>query len=281
MGTFLKFKDAGLAAYNNAEYINFLNRFRELLPFAQGEEDRPGSLSLQKATAQAVPALGISAEQVEQLDDYIARMTELNNQSRISQETAQRTELDHQRDSVATYLLNRISTAAASPMEEERKAGVYLANVVKPYSGITRLAMNQETETVKGLLVDLRKETSSASVASLSLTPCMEELERLNNRFAELTSQRFTVKANNSTLENSKTVRPKANALYEDMTDLAFASSLLNPSEEATLFIRNVNTLIDEFQTALHFRKSQTKDKDKDKEEGGGSAPDDRPGELR
>ena len=278
MGTFLKFKDAGLTTYNNAEYINFLNRFRELLPSGQEEEDRPGILSLREAVA--VPALGISAEQVQQMDDYIGQLTELNNQSRISQETAQRTELDRQRDSIAAYLLNRISTAAASPMEEERKAGLYLANVVKPYSGITRLAMNQETETIKGFLVDLRKETSAASVAALGLTSCMDELERLNDSFAKLTSQRFIAKANN-TPENSKTVRAKANALYEDMTDLAFASSLLNPSEEATTFIRNVNTLIDEFQTALHFRKSQTKDKDKDKEEGGGSGPDDRPGELR
>lgn len=279
MGTFLKFKDAGLTTYNNAEYINFLNRFRELLPSGQEEEDRPGILSLREAVA--VPALGISAEQVQQMDDYIGQLTELNNQSRISQETAQRTELDRQRDSIAAYLLNRISTAAASPMEEERKAGLYLANVVKPYSGITRLAMNQETETIKGFLVDLRKETSAASVAALGLTSCMDELERLNDSFAKLTSQRFIAKANN-TPENSKTVRAKANALYEDMTDLAFASSLLNPSEEATLFIRNVNALIDEFQTALHFRKSQTKDKDKDKdkEEGSGSGPDDRPGEL-
>ena len=279
MGTFLKFKDAGLTTYNNAEYINFLNRFRELLPSGQEEEDRPGILSLREAVA--VPALGISAEQVQQMDDYIGQLTELNNQSRISQETAQRTELDRQRDSIAAYLLNRISTAVASPMEEERKAGLYLANVVKPYSGITRLAMNQETETIKGFLVDLRKETSAASVAALGLTSCMDELERLNDSFAKLTSQRFIAKANN-TPENSKTVRAKANALYEDMTDLAFASSLLNPSEEATLFIRNVNALIDEFQTALHFRKSQTKDKDKDKdkEEGSGSGPDDRPGEL-
>lgn len=275
----MKFKDAGLTTYNNAEYINFLNRFRELLPSGQEEEDRPGILSLREAVA--VPALGISAEQVQQMDDYIGQLTELNNQSRISQETAQRTELDRQRDSIAAYLLNRISTAAASPMEEERKAGLYLANVVKPYSGITRLAMNQETETIKGFLVDLRKETSAASVAALGLTSCMDELERLNDSFAKLTSQRFIAKANN-TPENSKTVRAKANALYEDMTDLAFASSLLNPSEEATLFIRNVNALIDEFQTALHFRKSQTKDKDKDKdkEEGSGSGPDDRPGEL-
>lgn len=280
MGTFLKFKEARLYSYNNAEYINYFRRFRSRIPLREddeggGEEDRPGELSNLPDLPLGAPDLGILAEQVAEMDKYLEQLTDLNNQSRISQETALRAEVDKQRDKVAVYILNRINGAAGLLLQSEREAGIFLANVVKPYTGISNLPLNQETETIKGLLVDLRKEENKKAADALALTPYMSELERLNNEFESLTEQRTNTRLENS-IEKSKIVRAKADSLYEDMTDLAYAWSLAHPSDVASNFIREVNALIDEAQASLHQRKPSGK-----KSEGGGSGNDDRPGELR
>lgn len=280
MGTFLKFKEARLYSYNNAEYINYFRRFRSRIPLREddkggGEEDRPGELSYLPDLPLGAPDLGISAEQVAEMDKYLEQLTDLNNQSRISQETALRAEVDKQRDKVAVYILNRINGAAGLLLQSEREAGIFLANVVKPYTGISNLPLNQETETIKGLLVDLRKEENKKASDALALTPYMSELERLNNEFESLTEQRTNTRLENS-IEKSKIIRAKADSLYEDMTDLAYAWSLAHPSDVASNFIREVNALIDEAQASLHQRKPSGK-----KPEGGGSGNDDRPGELR
>lgn len=271
MGTFLKFKEARLYSYNNAEYINFLRRYRSYLPL-EAEEQRPGELSLLSDEPLGAPSLGISAGQVAELDLYLSQLTDLNNQSRISQETASRTEIDNQRDQVVIYITDRITRAASLPLQAEREAGKFLSNVVKPYIGIARLPFNQETETIRGLLVDLRKVENTAAVEALGLTPYMVELERLNTLYESVTEQRTASQMANA-IDNSKIIRAKADSLYEDMTDLAYAWSLANPSDKASDFIRNVNALIDEAQASLNKRKASGKKEDS----GSGS---DRPGEL-
>ena len=51
------------------------------------------------------------------------------------------------------------------------------------------------------------------------------------------------------------------------MTSLAFAWSLANPSAEATTFIRSVNALIADAQTAYNQRKGQKKKPESDRPE--------------
>ena len=55
--------------------------------------------------------------------------------------------------------------------------------------------------------------------------------------------------------------------IYDDITSLAFAWSLANPSDEATAFIRNVNALISDAQTAYNQRMGQKKKKESDRPE--------------
>lgn len=254
MGTFLNFSDPFLGRYNVAEYLSFLRRFRALLPFP--EEDRPVINSLDEANG--VPALGISAGLLAQLDEVIAQLTELNNQSRASLESEQLIDLDKQRDNVSVYILDRINRSSTLPLKAERDAGKSLFLLAKPYKGIYQLPFNQETETIKGLLFDLRKEENAAAVQALGLTPYLDELERLNNEYEALAAQRAAARLANA-VDNSKIVRAKGNDIYEDMTALAFAWSLANPSDEATAFIRNVNALIADAQTAYNQRMGQKK----------------------
>lgn len=259
MGTFLKFSNPILAHYNTAEYLSFLRRFRALLPFPKkNEDDRPVIESLNLDESNGVPSLGISAELLAKLDQVIAQLTELNNQSRASLESAQLISLDKQRDNVGVYVLNRINRSSSLPLQAEREAGNTLKLIAKQYVGFYDLPLNQETETINGLLFDLRKADNAAAVQTLGLTPYLDELERLNNLYDSTSMQRSAARLANA-VENSKIVRARGNEIYDDMTSLAFAWSLANPSAEATDFIRNVNALIVEAQTAYNQRKGQKK----------------------
>lgn len=266
MGTFLKFSDPAFAHYNTAEYLSFLRRFRALLPFPQQGGDRPEIESLSLDESNGVPSLGISGELVTKLDDVIAQLTELNNQSRASLESEQLVDVDKQRDSIGVYILDRINRSSKLPLEAEREAGKPLALIAKPYVGFYELPVAQETETIKGLLLDLRKAENAAAVQTLGLTSYIAELERLNNLYESLVAQRAATRLANA-VDNSKTVRAKGNEVYDDMTSLAFAWSLANPSAEATAFIRSVNALIADAQTAYNQRKGQKKKPESDRPE--------------
>ena len=119
MGTYLKFADPLMTRFNNAEYLSFLRRFRALLPFPEQGGDRPEIESLSVNESNGVPALGVSAAQLTVLDAVIDQLTDLNNQSRISQETETLNDTDKQRDNVAVYALNRINNSATLPLQAE------------------------------------------------------------------------------------------------------------------------------------------------------------------
>ena len=144
---------------------------------------------------------------------------------------------------------------------------------MKAYVGIASLPVSQETAAIKGMLLDLRKPEFAEAVTTLGLTAYMNELERLNNLYEELVAKRSTARSAKSIGTDSRTVRQEMNSLYEDMNDLAFASNLLNGTDETAAFIRSVNTLIAETRTARNQRGNKKKGE-------GGGAGDGRPGEL-
>ena len=154
-----------------------------------------------------------------------------------------------------------------------KNAGKLLYNKLKAYVGIASLPVSQETAAIKGMLLDLRKPEFAEAVTTLGLTAYMNELERLNNLYEELVAKRSTARSAKSIGTDSRTVRQEMNSLYEDMNDLAFASNLLNGTDETAAFIRSVNTLIAETRTARNQRGNKKKGE-------GGGAGDERPGEL-
>lgn len=85
-------------------------------------------------------------------------MTDLVNQSHISDETAQLLDLDKQRDDLVVYLTTSVSQMRKSPIEAQRTAAQTVYNIIKPYIGIYKSANQQETAQIQGLLLDLDKE---------------------------------------------------------------------------------------------------------------------------
>lgn len=256
---FVHFTEPALSRLNNAEYASFISRFMGYLPLAEEttDENIPDELDLDDPELGA-PALAIPAEIVSQMKTLLSQLMDLTKQTRSSVETKKMNDLEKQRDAIATFITNRVYRSSTLPMEAEKEAGELLYNTVKPYLGIAELPLNQETITIKGLLMDLRKEEIAEAVVTLGLVNYMNELERVNNAYEELSVQRTSNNALQRASAKSRELRTEMNGLYTDMTDLAFASNVLNPSEESAAFIRDVNNLIAETQATRNLRDSGT-----------------------
>ena len=105
MGTYTLIKDTSIKNYNKAERLNLLKRFMALMPgTTQGgggdDGDGEGGSPLNAAT-EGVPALNISAQQVEQMNTLIDQMSELTMQATSAAETPEMQQLEADRDVAA------------------------------------------------------------------------------------------------------------------------------------------------------------------------------------
>ena len=194
MGTYTLIKDTSIKNYNKAERLNLLKRFMALMPgTTQGgggdDGDGEGGSPLSAAT-EGVPALNISAEQVEQMNTLIDQMSELTMQATSAAETPEMQQLEADRDVAANYIVRRIADYDRLPLATEREAARRLEPVVRPYAGIASLPVSQETEVIRGLAADLAKPDLADDVTTLGLAPYIAEMQRLNEAYAQLAAQR-------------------------------------------------------------------------------------------
>lgn len=265
MGRFTKIDPAGLGKLNNAEYRNFMIRYYALaFPSSVPEEEGSGSPS-ELSLSEGNPTLGITGEEQEAFKADLDLLTDLVSQSRISDETASMQDLDKRRGDLVVYLTATISQARKNPIESQSMPARSLYNVIKPYIGIARLANQQETALIDGLLTDLAKETNATNITALGLTAVVDALREANAEYARLTSQRTSAKAA-AIKDDSASVRARLDEQYDDMTTMAFVQSVANPSDEASLFISELNALIAE-TTALYNQRMGMARANKEKEE--------------
>lgn len=255
MGTINKIKPIGLTKMNNAEYANFMTRFRGLIPKG-GSGDEGGDDILSRAAGSN--PLGITAEQLSAFDSDNALLVDLVNQSRISDETAQMLDVDQQRDDLVVYTTSTATQMAKSPIAAQRAAAETVRNILKPYIGIYKSANQQETAQIDGMLADLAKPGISELVQTLGLTEVIAALREVNTLYTTLTAQRTNNKAA-SIKENSAVVRLRMDALYDDMTTMAFVQSVATPTAETAAFVNNLNALINETSALYNQRIAAAK----------------------
>lgn len=260
MGNYTKIKHIMLYDLNNAEYLSFLNSVLSLLPPpSDDEDDHPVIESLDEdVQAKGSPDIGVSANFVQAFEKDVMLLADVVNESRIAQETEEAAMHEKNRDNLAIYITTRISRAGTLPLEAERDAGKFLYKVIKPYIGIARLPVAQESVQIQGLLIDLRKAENTTYVTTLGLDAYLAELEKENNAYIALTSTRTQNRAANKK-ESGAVIRARLDAQYDDLVMLAQSFSIAVPSAAATAFINNLNQLITETTTAYHQRKKGSK----------------------
>ena len=172
MGNYTKVKNIMLYVLNNAEYLSFMNHVLDLANgnSGGGDSESPDEISLLTGS-DGIPELVLTKEFLDTYEADLLAMADVVDESRTSQETEQMALHDTNRDNLAIYIITRISRAGTLPLEAERDAGKYLYKVIKPYNGIARLPMAQETAKIKGLLLDLRKDENKPRSASTLTSP--------------------------------------------------------------------------------------------------------------
>lgn len=264
-----------LQRLNNAEYRTFMARYGNLLAGGGGDSESPDEISFDPNDP-----LGIPQEIRTAFAADFALLTDAVNQSSASEETAQMSALDKERDDLLIFITSTITQMTKSPLAAQRTAAEKLYLPVKPYIGAARLANLQETAAIEGLLVDLDKAGMPEALAAINLTEVVAALKEKNKQYATLTEQRANAKADDP-VESAKKIRLRMDEEYDEMTTYAFAQSVVKPTQETAAFINRLNALVDETNALYNQRIAQARAAAAKKQEGDKPATDsDSPSEI-
>lgn len=280
MGTIIKIKELGLQQLNNAEFTEFMNRFRKLIPVqASEEEERPGGLSV--LTESETGYLGVTSEMLAAFDADMQALTDSVSRQRTDDRTKQKSLYEVSRGSCVTLYFTSLQTAMKSPIAATAEAGNILWTRTKDYRGIQRLPQQQETAQIRGLLFDLAKEENQTHVTTLHLEGLLEQMRETNEEFARLSEESLTERAADTT-EQTLIVRDRLAVQYDDISTTIFAFSVAEKNADALTFVGNLNALVDETRTAYK-RRSKGETESEETPEGGneeGDNNEERPGGL-
>ena len=246
---YLKVESIYLYHLTNAELINFLRRFMALLPL---EDDGEGG--------KHAPKLAITSEMVAEGNGYLETAADLNRQSKLKAETKPKKEIDRLRDRMVVFIIDRISFLRSSPDAAVAAAAELLYIVVKPYKGIGSLSYNRETEEITGLLTDLNKPENVDAVRTLGIEKDIDDLKSYNDQFIALVAAADETSSTLALNEKMSDLRVQMVDWYDEMADRAFASNLLNESEESLYFVSGLNALIQSVEASYKQRIAQSKD---------------------
>lgn len=270
-----KVKDINITKLNNAEYRTFMARYGNLLAGGGGDSESPDEISFDPNDP-----LGIPQELRTAFATDFALLTDAVNQSSASEETAQMSTLDKERDDLLIFITSTITQMTKSPLVAQRTAAEKLYLPVKPYIGAARLANLQETAAIEGLLVDLDKAGMPEALAAINLTEVVAALKEKNKQYATLTEQRANAKADDP-VESAKKIRLRMDEEYDEMSTYAFAQSVVKPTQETAAFINRLNALVDETNALYNQRIAQARAAAAKKQEGDKPATDsDSPSEI-
>lgn len=238
-----------LLRLNNAEFVSFMERFMALLPL---EDDEEGG--------QHAPSLAVTSELVAEGKTYLASMNDLTLQSKLKAETKPKKEIDRLRDRMLAYIIERIDFSRDALDAAVAAAAEKLYLVAKPYQGAGRLAYNQETVVIKGFLLDMNKPENLDAVKALGIEKDLDTLQAYNDQFEALVQEADVKNSSLDLNEKMHDLRVQMGDWYQEMTSLAFASNVLNESEESLSFLTGLNALIRDVKALYKQRIAQSKD---------------------
>lgn len=248
-----RFRDYGfMKKCNKAEYANVANRF------------------IGRTTACGTETLGVPEEYFTM---YQAKNKILNNlvaQSRIVDETGKIGEIEIKINNLLKYMFSIVRNARTTPIESKKQAAISLYNATTVYLKTYRLPQQQKLATVGGLLTDLNSDKLSAHITTLGMETELEQLTLLHAQFSVLLENRTNSQLQNAE-EKSILVRQDMDQLFEMIIAAIWVHSFTNSSEDVLSYIKSINKILSEAETAYNQRMAQKNSKEEeestDKEE--------------
>ena len=200
---------------------------------------------------------------------------EINKQSMMSALTRELNEKDRVRDNLLTQLFGLMKVHRLSFVETERKPAERLYAALKPYFGIQREMVGDETIHIVGLLNDTDRFT--AEVTALGLAPLLAQLKTVNEEYRKLDAQRRSdlVAAK---LPDARSVRQQTDADFEVICHYVQAAYLLATKKEDKALIltlvNEMNRVASDLKASYKASAAQKKPKGK-KKPGGDKKPSD------
>lgn len=248
---YLLVKRTSIQNVNNAEFLNFAQTVFDFLPREKDpDEDLP---EIESVDAGGCPSIGLSEEFVAQMEKDLNALFNAIYESRASANTPEINEKDAGRTAVAKYLFRQIDNSAELPIESKSKPAKQVKRVISPYSNLIYLPQGQKTVSIRGLILDLRKEEIAPAITALGLDEYVNELETLNNAFIEASTSRVSEKAAN-TAEAGSIIRERLEDQIEELRILAQSYNIVKPTEASTEFVRRLNQSLDDTMTAYNMR---------------------------
>lgn len=225
MAHYEKIKTIGLTKLNNAEYGAFMDSFSQLIE--QG----------------TIAKLGIAEADWNAFKANLSKMIDANMQVRKDEHSAKLVQLDEERDQLLTYFFSKIAAEMRSPDPATEEAATQLGVFLEQYRGIQQKANRQETQLIKGLLLDAQQVKYLPHFQTLKLDTVLPKLKKLNEDYESLLEQR-TNEGVLTTMIATKPLRKEMNLQYEELTIKLFALNIITPVPETQKAIADLNNLI-------------------------------------
>lgn len=265
MGTLKLIEDISIHNLNKAEKATLAQRYKGLVErgtTTSGEEG-PSVQSVEEGYQK----LNIPKELWERFCNVEEAVSDMTMQSKASQETPEMQEIVAKREKLVQTCVRRVLDSEDVPIEAEQDAAKQLKIVVTPYKKIYGKTTTEQISIVNGFLKDIKKPEYAESVTTLHLDEYIAEIERLNNQYNTLLSQRSTRQAEKPEEMTAEAQGKILQDTLDDMNAYANATSVLEPSEETTKFILEVRNLFDEIRTARNMRGSKKLEEELDDDE--------------
>ena len=201
---------------------------------------------LQAVAEETLEAMHVSGEQLEGYVITVDDLTERSMEAQASTATGDTTALDVERDRRLSMLFFLVASGLLSAVAEEQAAAKTLDVILRVYKGIQGKAMDVETQMIKGLLVDLKKDGAAEAVTTLRLNEILTQLETVNDKFEEVKDVRVKDRQAKHLQVKTQDLRLLADTQLEEIQDLIRATGIIAATDpESAVLLGMVNDLID------------------------------------
>lgn len=231
MAVFKKFEGSNASRYNNSLHAAYHT--------AQLKQ-------LQAVAEETLETMHVSGEQLEGYVITVDDLTERSMEAQASTATGDTTALDVERDRLLSMLYFLVASGLLSAVAEEQAAAKILDVILRVYKGIQGKAMDVETQMIKGLLVDLKKDGAAEAVTTLRLNEILTQLETVNDKFEEVKDVRVKDRQAKHLQVKTQDLRLLADTQLEEIQDLIRATGIIAATDpESAVLLGMVNDLID------------------------------------
>lgn len=232
MAVFKKFERSQATKYNNSLHAAYHTAQLKQLQ-AVGEE--------------TLETMNVSGELLEGYAMVVDDLTERSMEAQASTSTGDTTALDVERDRLLSMLFFLVASGLLSAVAEELAAAKTLDVILRVYKGIQGKAMDVETQMIKGLLVDLKKDGAAEAVTTLRLNEILTQLEAANNKFEEVKEARVKDRQTKHLQVKTPEMRSLADSQLEEIQDLIRATGIIAATDpESAVLLEMVNDLMDD-----------------------------------